>query len=127
MQENRISDLIKSSLDGIRDFCDVDTVFGKAVTTQGGVTVIPISKISLGFASGGVDIPAEKRLLSPTFGTGSGTGVSVTPIGFLTVGGSGEINLLEIGKSSQSGLLKALSLIEDSPDIIRRIKSVLEE
>ena len=122
-----MSDVIKASLDGIRNFCDVDTVFGKAITTPSGVTVIPISKISLGFASGGVDIPPEKRLISPGFGTGSGTGVSITPIGFLTVSESSEINLLEIGKGASSGLAKTLSVIEDSPELIKKIKKALLE
>ncbi len=122
-----MSDVIKASLEGIRNFCDVDTVFGRAITTQSGVTVIPISKISLGFASGGVDIPPEKRLLSPGFGTGSGTGVSITPIGFLTVGSGSEINLIEIGKSAVSDLSHTLSLIEDSPELIRKIKKALLE
>ena len=72
MAENKMSDLIKASLEGIKDFTDVDTVFGKAVTTPSGVTVIPVSKISLGFATGGLDLQ-PKKVLSPTnFGGGSG-------------------------------------------------------
>ena len=122
MAENKMSELIKTSLDGIKEFTDVDAVFGKAVTTPSGVTVIPVSKISVGFATGGLDFQS-KRPISPTnFGGGSGTGVSITPVAFLTVGTNAEINLIEIGTKSDS-VDKALSLIENSPEIISKIKN----
>ena len=122
MAENKMSELIKASLDGIKDFTDVDAVFGKAVTTPAGVTVIPVSKISVGFATGGLDFQS-KRPISPTnFGGGSGTGVAITPVAFLTVGANAEINLIEIGNGSDS-IERAIGLIESSPEIISKIKS----
>ena len=117
-----MSELIKTSLDGIKEFTDVDAVFGKAVTTPGGVTVIPVSKISVGFATGGLDFQS-KRPISPTnFGGGSGTGVAITPVAFLTVGANAEINLIEIGNNKDS-VERALDLIESSPEIISKIKN----
>jgi sporulation protein YtfJ len=122
MAENKMSELIKTSLDGIKEFTDVDAVFGKAVTTPGGVTVIPVSKISVGFATGGLDFQS-KRPISPTnFGGGSGTGVAITPVAFLTVGANAEINLIEIGNNKDS-VERALDLIESSPEIISKIKN----
>ena len=122
MAENKMSELIRASLDGIKDFTDVDAVFGKAVTTPTGVTVIPVSKISVGFATGGLDFQS-KRPISPTnFGGGSGTGVAITPVAFLTVGANAEINLIEIGGNKDT-LEKALGLIESSPEIISKIKN----
>ena len=117
-----MSELIKTSLDGIKEFTDVDAVFGKAVTTPGGVTVIPVSKISVGFATGGLDFQS-KRPISPTnFGGGSGTGVAITPVAFLTVGANAEINLIQIGSGEQSSFNRAADLIENSPKIIEKIK-----
>ena len=117
-----MSEMIKASLDGIKDFTDVDTVFGKAITTPSGVTIIPVSKVSVGFATGGVDF-YEKRPLSPAnFGGGSGTGVSITPVAFLTVGSNAEINLIRIGADEQSPTDKVFSIIENSPKIIEKIK-----
>ena len=117
--------MIKASLDGIKDFTDVDTVFGKAITTPSGVTIIPVSKVSVGFATGGVDF-YEKRPLSPAnFGGGSGTGVSISPVAFLTVGKNAEINLIPIGKSDSGNIVdRACDLIENSPSIIEKIKNV---
>ena len=125
MPDNRMSDMIKASLDGIRDFTDVDTVFGKAITTESGVTVIPVSKISVGFATGGVDIPINEVPSGINFGGGSGTGVSISPVAFLTVGKNSEINLIPIGRNDSGNIVdKACNLIESSPTIIEKIKNI---
>lgn len=118
-----MSDMIRASLDGIKEFTDVDTVFGKAITTPGGVTVIPVSKVSLGFATGGLDFQS-KRPISPTnFGGGSGTGVSITPVAFLTVGADSSVNLIQISGGEASSVDRACDLIEKSPAIIEKIKN----
>ncbi len=124
MSENKMSDIIRASLDGIKDFADVDTVFGKAITTPSGVTIIPVSKISIGFATGGVDFPAKRPISPQNFGGGSGSGVSITPVAFLTVNANSEINLISIGESSSSSIERACELIENSPNIIERIKNI---
>ena len=127
MAENKMSDLIKASLEGIKDFTDVDTVFGKAVTTPSGVTVIPVSRVSLGFATGGLDFQA-KKVLSPTnFGGGSGTGVSISPIAFLTVNANAEINLIHIDRSERDPLERLINLIENAPSFIEKIKDTLND
>ena len=121
MSENKMSELIRATLDGIKDFAGVETLFGKAITTPGGVTVIPVSRVSVGFATGGLDYQS-KRVVSPTnFGGGSGTGVSVTPVAFLTVSNNAEINLVKIGQPDGDVLSKTLDLIEASPTIIEKI------
>ena len=118
-----MSDIIRASLDGIKDFADVDTVFGKAITTPNGVTVIPVSKVSVGFATGGLDFQS-KRPISPTnFGGGSGSGVSITPVAFLTVGADSSINLINITQSQPSAIERACDVIENSPAIIERLKN----
>ncbi len=118
-----MSDIIKTSLEGIKDFADVDTVFGRAITTPSGVTVIPVSKVSVGFAGGGIDIPGKKLLSAQNFGGGSGTGISVTPVAFLTVGADSGVNLIPIAPQAPSAVEKAIELIESSPEIIKRIKN----
>jgi len=125
MNENKMSDMIKASLDGIREFADVETVFGKAITTPNGVTIIPVSKVSVGFATGGVEFQAKRPVAPANFGGGSGTGVSITPVAFLTVGANAEINLIRIGSDEQSSVDKAFNIIENSPKIIEKIKDTL--
>lgn len=124
MSENKMSDIIKASMDGIRSFTDMETAIGNAITTPSGVTVIPVSKISMGIATGGIDYGDKKAASSQNFGGGGGTGLSITPIAFLTVGRDAEINLIQIN-NSQGEVDRIASLIEHSPEIIERIKGVL--
>ena len=116
MSENRISDIIKASLDGVKSFTDMDTVIGNAINTPSGVTVIPVSKISVGFAGGGLDIGVKKLTANQNYGTGTGSGVSVTPIAFLTIGKNAEINLISIDQKVNTSFDRVTSLIERSPD-----------
>lgn len=120
-----MSDIIKTSLEGIRSFTDTENAIGTPIQTPSGVTVIPISKVSIGFATGGIDYSTKKLLGNPNFGGGGGTGVSITPVAFLTVGKNAEINLIPVSTPAQSGIEQALSLIEKSPEIIQKIKDTL--
>ena len=123
MAENKMSDMIRASLDGIKDFAEVDTVFGKAITTSAGVTVIPVSKVSIGFATGGLDFQGKRAISSANFGGGSGSGVSITPVAFLTVGANSEINLIQIPSSDSHAIDRACDVIENSPEIIQKLKN----
>lgn len=123
MSETKMSDIIRASLDGIKEFTDVDTVFGKAITTSGGVTVIPVSKVSVGFAGGGFDLSNKKIVAPLNFGGGSGTGVSITPVAFLTVDTSSKVNLIQIGDNKSTVVDKALDLIQSTPELIEKIKN----
>jgi len=77
-----VNELLGVSMERIKQMVDVDTVVGTPITV-GNVTLIPVSKITYGFAGGGSDLPtkSDKEL----FGGGSGAGISVTPIAFLVV------------------------------------------
>ena len=125
MAESKMSDIIRASVDGIKSFTDMDTVFGRAITTPGGVTVIPVSKITLGFATGGVDLAGKRNHPEQNFGGGGGTGVSINPIAFLTISPNSEINLINLKEESSNNLDKVFSLIENTPDLINKIKDVL--
>ena len=124
MSENKMSDIIKASMDGIKSFTDMETAIGNAITTPNGVTVIPVSKVSMGIATGGIDYGDRKASSSQNFGGGGGSGLSITPIAFLTVGRDAEINLIHVN-SGGADVDRIASLIERSPEIIERIKSVL--
>ena len=124
MADNKMSDIIKASLDGVRSFTDTDTVVGRVINTPSGVTVIPISKVSVGFAGGGLDFGGKKLTAAQNFGGGSGTGISITPIAILTVGREAEVNLIPLGEAT-SDIERITSLIDKSPEIIEKIKNVL--
>ena len=113
MEEKKhpIERLMLTAMDSIRDMIDVDTIIGDPIQTPGGVTIIPISKVSFGFASGGSEFNSEtineyrKEDKDETieyrlpFGGGSGAGVSINPIAFLVVE-QNKVKLLPVSHSS---------------------------
>ena len=122
MADNKMSDIIRASLDGIKSFTDMESVIGHAINTPSGVTVIPISKVSVGFAGGGLDYGGKKITAAQNFGGGSGTGVSITPIAFLTIDNDSQINLIPLSQTT-SDIERITSLIDRSPEIIQKIKN----
>lgn len=124
MSENKMSDIIRASMDSIKSFTDMETAIGNAITTPSGVTVIPVSRVTMGIATGGIDYGDKKSSTSQNFGGGGGTGLSITPIAFLTVGREGEVSLIHI-ETPSGEVDRVLSLIERSPEIIEKIKGVL--
>ena len=89
-KEHPIDNLMKSTMENIRDMVDVNTIIGDAVETRDGTYIIPISKVSFGFASGGSEFDSQNKVSSDfqvdyPFGGGSGAGVSVKPVAFLVV------------------------------------------
>ena len=119
-----MGDIIRASTEGIKSFADMNAVIGSAINTPSGVTVIPVSKVTMGIATGGVDYGEKKSISHQNFGGGGGTGLSITPIAFLTVGTDGEVNLITVN-SLPSDVDKIATLIEHSPDIIEKIRGVL--
>ena len=124
MSESKMSELIRASVEGIRSFTDNDAVMGRAITTPSGVTVIPISKITMGFATGGVDLAGKRSNPDQNFGGGGGTGVSINPVAFLTIGKNAEINLINL-RDEPKNLEKMISFFENTPELINKIKDAL--
>ena len=122
--QDGMKELINASLGGIKSITDADTVIGQPIHTPAGVTVIPVSKVAFGFAGGGFN-PKDKRgdCTSP-LGSGSGSGVSITPIAFLTVNSSQDVSLVYITDKGNEKVDKITSVIEKSPEILRRIKDI---
>ena len=97
---------------------------GKLINTPSGVTVIPISKLSVGFIGGGADYGQKKITHAQNFGGGSGAGVSITPIAFLTITPDGSIDVLPVNEKRNISD-KLISFIDRSPEIIDKIKSIM--
>ena len=124
MSETKMSEIIRASLEGIHGFSDNQTVIGSSINTPSGVTVIPVSKITIGLATGGIDYGSKKLNNQQSFGGGGGTGISITPVAFLTVSPDAEIRLIPITPQNDI-IAKITDLIEHAPDIVERIKNAL--
>lgn len=80
-QKTPLSDLIRSTIERIREMADANMIVGQPIETPDGVTLIPISKVSFGFGSGGADYGKEGN----QFGGGAGAGVNIEPTAFLII------------------------------------------
>ena len=119
-----MSEIIKESLEGVRGFANTEAIIGNVINTQSGVTIIPISRLTVGFAGGGFDYGQKKLSQGQGFGGGSGTGISITPIAFLTVKQDSSVNLISLNED-RSNIDKIFSVIEHSPEIIEKIRNTL--
>lgn len=127
--ENKLQEIIQSSLENIRSMIDANTVIGNPISTPSGTVIIPVSKISMGFASGGMDFNGKNeeamRARLQNFGGGGGTGLSIAPVGFLVVGTDGSVDMINVGMEAQNGAIEQVAgVIERSPEIIAKIKTI---
>ena len=84
MSDHPINSLMDTSMRKIKEMIDVNSIIGDPITTPDGTVIIPVSKVTYGFASGGSDLPTKKENRD-CFGGGSGAGVTIQPLGFLTI------------------------------------------
>lgn len=126
MEKHPIENIMTTTMDSIRDMVDVNTVIGEPIATQDGSTVIPVSKVSFGFVSGGGeysvgarqrDNDGERRL---PFGGGAGAGVTIQPVGFL-VAAEDSVRLLPTQPYAPAD-----RVIELLPQLLGEVKTLLQ-
>lgn len=117
-----INGLLDSSMQNLRQLVDVNTIIGDPITTPDGTTIIPVSKVTFGFASGGSEFPTNKQPTSP-FGGGSGGGVTIQPLAFLVIKANGAVQLLQLSTSSNT----ADKVVNMVPDVIDKISGIFNK
>ena len=127
--ETKLQDLIRTSLENIRTLVDANTVVGNPINTENGVTIIPISKVSVGFASGGLDYAVKNEPINSAkpknFGGGGGTGLTVSPVGFLVIQKDGRVEMIDVGSKAPADPVGQITdIIDRSPEIIAKIKDI---
>ncbi len=131
--ETKLSNLIKTSLETIGDYVKSDTVMGSPINTPQGTTIIPITSVNVGFASGGLDYfgkNAPAAGANSSFGGGGGTGISVSPVGFLVIKPDGSAEILSIAAANNvphavSVIDSVVEFIERTPEIIAKIEKYI--
>lgn len=118
MENSNIGNLMDVTMTKMREMVDVDTVVGTPITTPDGVTIIPVSKVSYGFAAGGSDFPVKEK---SGFGGGNGAGVKVEPVGFL-ICRDDNVRMINISKPAEGALDR---VIEKAPDIIDMLEGLI--
>lgn len=116
-----INEILGISMEKIKEMADTSSIIGDPITTPDGTTVIPISKVSYGFASGGSDLPSkyDKEL----FGGGAGAGVSIKPEGFLVISPDGSVKMVTMDSPSDP----ISSAVNAVPGIVEKIQSIISK
>ena len=122
MSEKNVGSMIDVSMKNLKGLADSNTVIGEPILLPNGVTVVPVSKVSFGFGSGGSDLPTKNPGNQELFGGGVGGGVTVQPLAFIVTSGS-DVKIMELPTSSNSGD-KAINMI---PGIIDKISAMIDK
>ena len=113
-----ISEMLTSSLGKIQDMVDVNTIVGKPITTPDGITVIPVSRVTFGFGTGGTT--GSKGV---TFTGGNGAGLKVEPIGFFVIK-DGACRMINVSAPASTTVDR---IIEMFPDVLDKIDSMINK
>ena len=115
-----ISGLTDNSMKNLKTLVDADTVIGNPITTPDGTMIIPVSKVSFGFATGGSDLASKSP--KDVFGGGSGGGVTIQPLCFLVVK-NGDVKILHINSHNSTGS----QIVNMVPDVIDKISGIVKK
>lgn len=119
--EHPIGSLMDTTMEKIKEMIDVNTIIGEPITSPDGTLIIPVSKVSYGFAAGGSDLPTKKEN-KDCFGGGSGAGVTIQPVAFLTVY-QGDVRLVSVDREGGT----ADKLVNMIPDVLKKVKGVFKK
>lgn len=119
MSENNLKTVMDTTMDKLRAMVDADTIIGTPVVV-GNVTLVPVSRVSFGLATGGSDFPSKSG--QQLFGGGGGAGVTVNPVAFICINGD-NVHMMPV-YSEMNTIDKAINM---APELIDKVKSLFEK
>lgn len=119
-KKNPLNDLMRSAMEKVREMADTNAIVGQPITTPDGVTLIPISKVSLGFGCGGGDYG---KVQPRSFGGGSGAGVNIAPVAFLVIK-DGITRVLPVAVPPVSTVDRVVEMV---PDVLDRVEKFFDK
>ena len=117
-KQQSIQQLMANTLGKMRELVDSNTVIGTPITTEAGTTIIPVSKISFGFVSGGTDFANDKQ--KDLFGGAASSGASITPVGFLVINGT-SVKFMQVAEGNRT----IDRLINMMPEVIDKLEALI--
>lgn len=123
--QSPIREILDTAIKNIKNLADVNTIVGAPILTTDGTTVVPVSRLSVGFASGGSDFATKEQSArdKTCFGGGGGAGMSITPVAFLLVTPSGDVRLMPVSEESST----ASKILDLLPELMEKAKDYFAE
>ena len=115
--EKSANGILKTTIEKVRDLVDVSTIIGEPINLPDGLTIIPVSKVTYGFASGGSDFPSKNNV--ELFGGAGGAGITINPVAFLVVK-DGDVTIKHI-VSNDNAVERAVSLVPEMFDKVTKL------
>jgi len=123
MAEHPINNLMETAMQNIKNMVDVNTIVGEPVESKDGTIIIPISKVSFGFAAAGSDFGQKtEEIPNANFGGGSGGGATIKPVAFMVVGNE-EIKLMPVEKNTTP----TQDIIECIPTLLNKVSKLFKK
>ncbi len=122
MKETPVNRIMESTLEKMKEMVDVSTIIGDPIVT-GDTTLIPVSKVSYGFTSGGTDLPSKQS--GELFGGAGGGGISITPVAFIVIQ-DGKCRMMQINNYTSSAD-RAIAMIPELVDKLTELISTKNE
>ena len=123
MDNNPIGALMQNTMESVRDILKVDTVVGDPIYTPDGITLVPISKVSVGFGGGGVEFGNKKAGDAKPYGGGNATGVKIDPIGFLVIKDS-TVRMVNVTPPASNTVDRIIDLV---PQVMDRVEAFIDK
>lgn len=117
MSEKSANGILRTTIEKVRDLVDVSTIIGEPITLPDGLTIIPVSKVTYGFASGGSDFPSKNNV--ELFGGAGGAGITINPVAFLVIK-DGDVTIKHI-VSGDNAVERAVSLVPEMFDKVTNL------
>ncbi len=115
MDKNPIGELMQATMENVKNILKVDTVVGDPIFTPDGITLVPISRISVGFGGGGVEFGAKTQGADKPYGGGNATGVKIDPIGFLVIK-DGSVRMVNVTPPANNTVDRIIDLVPQVMD-----------
>ena len=119
MKDQSASGILATAIDRIKEMVDCQTIIGDTIDAGEGIRIIPISKVTYGFASGGSDFPTTTS--KELFGGGGGAGVTISPVAFLVIK-DGDVSVKYVSEGAENSAERIISMV---PDVVNKVTDVV--
>ncbi len=132
-EDRKFNDALKTAFENLKEITGSDTIIGEPMQTPNGTVIIPVTKVSVGFATGGSDFigkHSKETDVANSFSGAGGGGISVTPVAFLVISPEGDARILNVNNPADSNAdlgTSVVSLLNKTPVIVEKVKAIFKK